>query len=458
MKPFVALFVAGSACAAFGCGTSPDSSGPGDPIGFTFESTAGSFASFGWTGAVHDVVQPAGTPFGVKATECSAGVCRFEGPTDPGREVHRRRCLYPMSQECNADSDCARFRKDDSPNSCVYVYDAPIATPLVGTDNRVGACAWSYIPITGEDHLPTIRGTLNLASSVLNLERLAIRLPLNSNPDGTFRGPCAECVGDKKSNDGVRDGTCQLATHRGVGNSPAVPADPDVSPDLGMPCDVNRSGDFEGYEGNYSMDCSPTVLTGTGTPLQFGGSFTSSGFEVAITDQSPDCTTSGKCFCGLCPDNLTACMSDRECGGQPCRVPTASECQPNPFPGMPGYDSNFQINQCKRDPSKFAVASNACASGQCTWDAAEGIGSCKSKLPDGRMIGCYPSDPKPVISAPGRKERVDHVGTTYLVDTAAASCIPLGRSAQLNSQLGLPGLLFQKRNFQITPEYAEDKQ
>jgi hypothetical protein len=49
----------------------------------------------------------------------------------------------------------------------------------------------------------------------------------------------------------------------------------------------------------------------------------------------------------------------------------------------------------------------------------------------------------------------EHLGKVYLADTAGARCIAAGQSPQLNSQLGLPGLLFQKRNFQITPEYAE---
>ena len=226
----------------------------GDPIGFTFESTAGSFASFGWTGAVHDVVEPPGTPFGVTVTGCSDGLCRFEGPADPGGKVKRRRCLFHMRTTCDTDADCPI--DSGSPTPCVYIYDAPIATPLVGSTNKIGACAWSYIPITDASGTPSITGTLQLGSGALNLEKLAVLLPLNANGDGTFRGACAECVGDTMPNDGNPDGHCVLATHLG---DPSTAAPPDMSPDLGMPCDINRGGDFEGFGGNYSMDCSPVV-------------------------------------------------------------------------------------------------------------------------------------------------------------------------------------------------------
>jgi len=455
--------------AATGCSSGTDSiDPPGDPIGFTFESAAGSFASFGWTGAVHNVIEPPGTPFGVKTTECRDGVCRFEGPTDPGGNVNRRRCLFRMSKTCNIDSDCPLRPDGVNPTPCVYIYDPPIATPLVG-DSKIGACAWSYIPIAAAGQPPTITGTLNLASGALNLENLTALLPLNANvgsnglSNGSYRGPCAECVDDTMPNDGVREGTCRLATHRGAGVYPPgiSPAEPDPSPDIGMPCDVNRTGTIGGYDGNYSMDCSPTVVASVSPPLQFGGSFTSSGFQVSITEQSPDCTTPGhKCFCAMCPDNVTACMSNADCGGQKCAAPTEMACKPNPVRDLldPNYDPGLQVNQCKNDPTKFAVFGDNC-SDECAWDPMKGVGTCKSKQ-DGSMIGCYPSDLDARIIAPGRAKRADHIGTVYEADTANARCIPARSTpewAPSNSQLGLPGLLFQKRNFQIIPTYAEDK-
>jgi hypothetical protein len=457
MKPLAWLSILGwCACASAGCSTSMSSSSAapqGDPVGFTFKSTAGSFASFGWTGAVHNVVQPPGTPFGVQVTKCEGSVCQFEGPSDPVDKVNRRRCLFRMSKTCGTDADCPIDGGLSTP--CVYIYDAPLATPLLGADKKIGACAWSYIPIAAAGLPPTIAGSLNLASGALNLVNLTVLLPLNSNPvTGTFRGACAECVGDKASNDGVRDGHCEVATHRG---DLATAADADMSPDLGMPCDVNRGGDFDGYGGNYSMDCSPTVARSPNPPLQFGGSFNSAGFQVLLGKDSPTCTTGGQCFCGMCSDNMTACLSNANCGTGQCRIPTLAECQPNPPKGVPGNDPTLQVNQCKADPSRFAVAGNACADGQCNWDPAAGTGTCKLG-PDGPIIGCYPSGAMAGIMAPGHAEQVGHIGTTYLVDTATASCIAAGGSATLNSQLGLPGLLFQKRNFQITPEYAENKQ
>jgi len=429
------VFVSVIACAAAGgCSSGMASSEQGDPIGFRFESTAGSFASFGWTGAVHDVVQPPGTPFGVDVIGCSGGLCQFQGPSDPGGVVNRKRCLFPMSKTCNSNSDCPPL-SDNSANSCVYVYDTPIATPLLGRDKKYGACAWSYIPINAPGEPPTISGTLDLTSGALNFKNLSILLPLNSNPVlNTFRGACAECVGDTTPNDGIKNGHCQLATHRG---DSSVAADPDMSPDLGMPCDVNRTGDFGGYAGNYSMDCSPTVLTSLYPPLQFGGSFTSSGLDIALTAQSPRCSAGGPCFCGMCQDKMTACMADKDCPAGPCKNPTTAETL--------------------GDPTRV-VAANACPTGVCVWNADAGTGTCEKQQVNDPTIRCYASGDGAHISAPGHMERVDHVSQTYLVNTAGARCIPAGMSAPLNGQLGLPGLLFQKRNFQIIPRYAEDKQ
>ncbi|HMG22734.1 MAG TPA: hypothetical protein VK607_15475 [Kofleriaceae bacterium] len=456
--------VAIATCAVLGCGSGTNSStGPsGDPIALTFESTPGSFASFGWTGAVHNVVQAVGTSFGTRVTECSAGVCRFEGPTDPpGSAINRRRCLARMSKTCTADADCPLAGTAATP--CVYIYDTPQATGLTGASAtsgpQIGACGWSYIPLAAADGKPTIAGTLNLTSGALNLESLTILLPLNSKGDGTFWGACAECVGDPKANDGVKGGTCRVATHLGDGSSTATAvADPDTA-DIGMPCDVNRTGTTLGYEGSYSMDCAPTAA-GNLPPLVFGGSFTSGGFQISITDQSPPCTTPGeRCFCGMCPDARTACTSNADCGGKLCTAPTEVDCDPNPIPPNAAFNPSLQINQCKKlstDPTKFLVAGDECDATGCIWDNDRAIGHCASKLPGGRTLGCYPSKLKASIVASGRAVVEQHLGTTYFADTAGARCIPSGQSPQLNSQLGLPGLLLQKRNFQITPVFAED--
>lgn len=453
------------ACGAPACGSSTPSNSPGPPIGFTFESTAGSFASFGWNGTLHDVEEPPGTPFGVKTTECPGGtdgVCRFEGPTDPLSPVDRRRCLFRMSKTCDTDGDCPL--DSGKPTACAYIYDSPVTTPLRSGDGRLGACAWSYIPIAASGQPATVTGTLNLASGDLNLESLTILLPLNANPSGFF-GACAECVGDPTPNDGVKGGTCMRTTHYDKTSGKF-----DDGPDIGMPCDVNRYGTIPGYEGSYSMDCSPTVISGPGKPTQFGGSFTSLGFQVSLSEQSPsysDPTFNGpndKAFCGMCPDEITACMSNADCGGQPCgQLP--ADCNPNPFPlddkGLPNpmFDKTLPVGQCRMypdDPKKFAVAANSCLNKQCNWNPDTGLGSCTSKL-TGRAVGCYPSVLGDSIFAPGSTEVARHRGTVYHADTANARCIAAGGSAQVNGQLGLPGLLFQKRNFEIIPEYAENQ-
>jgi hypothetical protein len=440
-------FVAITSWIAIGCDTGA-ASGEVDPIGFTFESAEGSLASFGWTGNVHAVIQPAGTPFGVKVTECRDGICRFEGPVDPRGDVQRRRCLLHMSQVCESDGDCT---SGGTPSPCVYIYDTPIATPLIGRTG-VGACAWSYIPIAAADQPPTIVGTLNLLSGALHLERLTVLLPLNAgDEEGTFLGACAECDGDTTPNDGIRGGTCKRAEHLGspVGSLSVLTDD---GPDIGKPCDRNRRGTINGYDGDYSMDCAPTVRPTGGQPLLLGGSFTSSGIQLPLGDDSPTCTTGGKCFCGMCPDNKTACASKADCGGLACTTPTQVACDPNPPAGDPNHSANFRDFQCRRDPAKFAVVNNACPSGMCDWDADKGAGTCT----DNEDVKCYPSGANANIAIPGRAVRDDHVGVIFQADTSSARCIPAGNSVATNIQLGLPGLLFQKRNFNIIPYSAED--
>jgi hypothetical protein len=449
-------------CVAAGC-SAGSAKTAAEPIGFTFESAAGSFASFGWSGFIHDVVEPVGTQFGVKTTDCQDGVCGFEGPTDPGGVVNRKRCLFRMSTMCSTDADCP-VPEGTTSTPCVYIYDSPITQPLKGSDDKIGACAWSYLPIAAADQPPTISGTLNLNSGVLQLDNLTVLLPLNVNVDknglsvGSYRGACAVCVGDKASNDGVRDGHCEIATELG---DPATTAGADNSPDavpIGLPCDVNRPGVGKA---NYSMDCSPTVVFSYSPPLQFGGSFISAGTEVAIKATSPKCTNSeDQCFCAMCSDGVTACTEDRDCGtGQKCAAPTSTECDPYTTADLPLAKGTF-LNQCKKDPKRFAVFGNNCTpEAGCAWDGVSAVGTCTSKV-DGSTIGCYPSKLGAVISAPGQMTRDDHLGAVYEANTANARCIAAGSSplaAQSNSQLGFPGLLFQKRNFRIYPTYAGDK-
>jgi hypothetical protein len=447
------ISVCASACSSTGM------SSPAEPIGFTFNTTEGSFASFGWSGAVHDVTGPSDTPFEVKTAECDNELCRFEGPVDSRAKVDRRRCLFRMSKTCATDGDCPLDHGNATP--CVYVYDTPIATPLPGADNNIGACGWSYIPLTTADGKPTITGTLNLTTGALDLESFTVLLPLNASGAGTFAGVCAECVGDRMANDGVKDGTCRLATHLGAAPDPSKGPFPiaDHSIDLGMPCDVNRTGTIGGYNGSYSMDCSPTVVSGLGSPLQFGGSFSSSGVQLSLSADSPDCTAPGftdkKCFCGMCTDGKTPCMSKADCGaGGSCvgaSLPTAQTSADN-----------------------VPVAGNLCDRGICNWDEQQGIGMCLAPIlaPPGMpppMVGCYPApvtgskgaDGKDLkITAPGLGQRDPRVSTLYHANTAGARCIAAGSAHEavpLNRQLGLPGLLFQKRNFQISVKYPENQ-
>jgi hypothetical protein len=440
MRCLLSFSLAGLACAFSGCSTTEHTRST-EPTGFTFHIADGTFASFGWSGAVHDVVGPVDTPFEVKTTQCEDDACRFEGPiTSSASRVDRRRCLFRMSTTCTQDSDCPLDA--GVPTACVYIYNTPISTPLIGTDNHIGACSWTYIPLATDDGKPTITGTLDLATGHLNLESFSVLLPLNAIGMGRFAGACAECVGDTSPNDGVKDGKCMLATHLGNasgsgGPTPIADPGPGVGPDsdLGKPCDVHRVGTIGGYDGNYSMDCSPTVKSGLGKPLAFGGSFTSGGVRVAITPQSPDCTDPAflgkQCFCGMCNDG-TACMSNADCRTGTCIAAS-----------MPADQGNM---------NNVPVGANMCVGQRCNWNDAASVGTCISRVSGVGLIGCYP-DMEIVI--PGRSERDSHVSTVYHADTAGARCIPAGPSAVLNRQLGLPGLLLQKRNFQITPIFAE---
>lgn len=436
-----------------------DDAGPGDggsdkpPIGFTFAAIGDrSFASFGWTGTVHNVRVPDGTPFGVTVTSCDGtdGLCSFTGPVAPVSPVDRRRCLNRMSVNCQAASDCP---DDGTPyRQCVFIYDAPAATPLVGAGGKKGACGWSYLPIAEAGQQPTVTGTLDQASGELNLTSLSILLPLNGQ-GGTYRGACAECIGDNIANDGLKNGTC-MPTTRGEASDPSL--------DLGQPCDIHRFGSVPGFEGNYSMDCAPTVRSTDGSPNLFGGLFTSSGYQIEITEASPDCTdptfAGEKCFCGACPDGITSCLNNADCGGATCGFlpPT---CDPNPFPFRDdgtfntGFNPAFGPGQCRTagTTQHVTVGGNSCRGGVCNWDEETGLGSCISKLTNG-PVGCYPHGlGSRVLAVGGARTQ----GSVYIADTATARCNRITPSPVVNGQLGLPGLTFQKRSFRIIPEYPQ---
>lgn len=449
MKKSFALCLAVWAGATAGCSSSTEQNNR-EPDGFVFQTDEGSLASFGWSGAVHAVETAPGTPFEVKTTACAGDVCRFEGPVDFGDKVNRRRCLYRMSETCTMDSDCPLDPRNGTPTACVYIYDTPIAAPLPSDDNtQIGACAWTYFPLAPSDGQPAISGTLNLVTGALKLESFTLRLPQNAIGPGAYAGVCAECIGDTTANDGVKEGRCKLAAHLGQPPGPNAPtpiADPSI--DLGVPCDVNRTGTIGGYDGSYSMDCSPTLAPGAGEGLDAGGSFSSSGIEISLSQASPDCKDpawAGKCFCGMCEGEMTAtaCMSSKDCPG-------GGRCLGTSLPDDP-------LNK-----NALAARGNLCADKTCNWDEKKGTGTCKNAAM--QSISCYPGDVgsgNPVsISAPGFAEPDPQISTLYHAGTASASCIPAGSSDDsraLNAKLGLPGLLFQKRNFQITLHYAEDQ-
>lgn len=424
------------------------------PIGFTFGAVGErSFASFGWTGTVHNVTVPDATPFGVKVKTCDGcdGLCSFEGPVAPLSPVNRRRCLNRMSLSCQVDTDCPDEVSTASYRKCVFIYDAPTGSPLTGAMGKIGACGWSYIPVARAGQPPSIIGTLDQTSGELNLSSLSIFLPLNGR-GGTYRGGCAECIGDDIASDGIKNGTC-TASLRGQASDP--------SPDLGNRCDVHRFGSIPGFEGSYSMDCSPSVNVVDGPPNVFGGVFASSGYQIAATSTSPDCTDPAfagqKCFCGACPDGVTSCLSNTDCGGQQCGF-LPPNCDPNPPPyddsGVfnPAFNPMFAPYQCRAagTTAHVTTSGNSCRNGVCNWNAATGLGSCVSKL-NNTLVGCYPHGLGSTIVAPGRATRV---GSVYIVDTANARCNRITPSPAVNGSLGLPGLTFQKRSFRIIPEYA----
>lgn len=451
MKSLIWFSIVAGICAAVGCSSNHDTPDSQQlPTGFTFESTPGSFASIGWTGLLHDIEEPVGTPFGVKVDgDCKVDgqtgdtVCAFKGPVPPSGPVNRKRCAFRMSKTCTSDSDCPV--DGGKPTPCVFMYDAPISVqlpsaPVGAGPPPIGACAWSYLPLLTADNNQTIDGQLNLTTGDLDLQDIDIELPLNYSPTG-FYGACAECVGDPTPNDGVKGGVCKHTTHLGA-SAGITTGFADDGPDLGQPCDVNRFGTFPGFEGSYSMDCSPTVVSGYGIANKFGGTFKSGGFVVSITNKFPTSTDTSSMgvntFCGMCGDDQTACQNDGECQGK------GGSCIGASLP------SNTM------SPTNVPVAANACKTGVCNWNADIGLGSCQNKVTN-QPTGCFPSGMGGVISAPGEARVDEHLSTIYYAKTGEAHCIPAVNAVQVqvNGQIGLPGLLFQKRNFKIIPEFTE---
>lgn len=474
------------AALAIGCGNGgngmmsppPDGGPRGNPSRFTFEAIeARSFLSFGWSGLIHNLRVPERTPFTVGVTSCDkedgTGVCNFAGPIEPkGAAVNRRRCLAHMRQVCNADIDCGAATVPFNINRCVYIYDPPASSPLNGAVDathplgKVGACGWSFIPIAPAGANPSISGTIDMTSGELNLSNLTITLAQNGI-SGSYRGACGECMGDKVPNDGKAEGTCQLATH-GEAQDPTV--------DVGMPCDTNRTGSIPGFEGDTSMDCSPTYRLQDGPGVAFGGAFTSSGYQVTISGASPDCTDGNfpgdpdhpgnKCFCGICsPDTQQrGCMSNADCPqGATCGGVNSTLCDPNPPPfnidGTPNANNNpmIPIAACRNttDLSVKGLAAtrgNLCVGGRCNWDAEAGTGTCPSLLNPQQRIGCYPSGLNATVASLGGSRKQ---GSVIIADTANARCTKIQTVPAVNGQLGLPGLTFQRRGFRIIPEYGQ---
>jgi hypothetical protein len=447
----IAVAAIGSVC---GCSSGDDDAHEGTPVGFTFEAIGDrSFASFGWAGTVHDVAVSDGTPFSVKTVDCQGtdGPCKFEGPVQLSSAVNRRRCVNRTSVECQTDNDCPAQTDGTPHGSCVFIYDQPTSTPLL-SNNGTGACGWSYIPITAAGGAPAIVGTLDQTSGEVTFQTLTVNLVLNG-PSGFYRGGCSECVGDTTPNDGKKEGKCMKASNSIAGN--IFETSPDIAD--GTPCDVNNVGSTPGFTGNYSMDCSPTVAVSDGPPTPFGGSFSSAGLDMSI-DNGPSCTdpahSSEKCFCGVCSDTITACSVNSDCpsGGTCGYVPAG--CTPNPLPGMTGFDPALAPGQCKGTVPAGKYASvvtkpNDCVDA-CQWDPVAGLGSCKSAL-FGTTVGCYPGGAGTSIGAAGHHEKKDSI---YIVDTAGAACTGPSPLASLSRQLGLPGLVFQKRSFRIVPEFS----
>jgi hypothetical protein len=460
----------GVACSSKAGQETPDAATAKPPTGFTFKTIAEkSIANFGWTGAQHGVTAVSGTPFNVKAMDCAdpEGICAFEGPVpsmDQDDKVNRHRCLNHMRTTCDVDQDCKNLpgmAPDAVHEKCVYIYDAPTATPLPGAGG-IGACAWTYIPETGAGGAKAIRGTIDLRSGELTLASLVVNLELNSGGSGGLRGACMECVGDDHPNDGVLQGTCRVSSRSG---------NMEKGPDEGKACDAHRTGAFKDYNlASYSMDCSPTVTATDAPPTVLGGSFTSREYVVETTASSPTCTAPGstadKCFCGLCDDGVHSCRSDAECGAGKCGF-IPDNCNPNPAPfsssgtANTDYDIKYLVGECKGlglpgSSSYVASRDNLCA-GVCTWSEVSGTGTCVSAMDNKTTILCYPHGGK--LVSPGLAIRT---GKSYSVNTASASCaMPAlnqpGQTAavvRFNSQVGLPGLIFQRRGFQIFPEYS----
>ncbi|HET9625747.1 MAG TPA: hypothetical protein VFP84_30490 [Kofleriaceae bacterium] len=423
---------------------------PQTPIGFRFEAIGGrSFASFGWAGTQHNIGVPDGTPFSVKVVNCqgSDGPCLFEGPVQLPGDLQRQRCLNRLSQTCTQDSDCSVV----GGGSCVFIYDPPTTEPLPSQlVGGIGACGWSYIPATGPDGKPAIIGSIDQTSGEVTLQRLLVNLSLNG-AGGATHGGCEVCVGDDKANDGKKNGTCKKPNL-------AAPNVTETSVDDGKPCDLNRESTIPGLNAaGYSMDCSPT-LDANSFPTPIGGAFSTADVEMSASD-GPACTFTSalgnpngnaSCFCGVCnKDGLTGCHTSADCTpGDTCGLPLPATC-------MPDTDG-----KCTKDVTINALAvgvvgtrSNDCVGGACNWNDETGIGTCMGV--GGFPINCYPGGTNATIRAKG--SHVRQADGTFIVDTANAACDGATPNVQVNRQIGLPGLIFQKRGFRILPQFGGAK-
>ncbi|HEU4729316.1 MAG TPA: hypothetical protein VFT22_15550 [Kofleriaceae bacterium] len=483
---FYTAVIIGAACSGCPSGGNGDADAParGKLKGFTFRAIGeGSLASFGWSGNLHLVGIPNDTPFSVTAHDCQeGGICPFQGPdvieqTGAPATADRHRCLFEMSKTCKSNAECPII--NNQPSACVFIYDAPRTTPLVGEGGRLGACGWTFIPLTVKPTSPdpAISGSLNLTTGEVSFSSMVVNLQLNG-VGGTYRGGCMECVGDKTPNDGQKDGTCQ------PGKLALDPRFNVESASQGAACDINTFGTTTfipglgnvALDGNYSMDCAPTLHAEDGDPMEFGGPASSLNFAKSISANSPLCTdpalagssppgTTKRCFCGVCSDARTACESNQDCpGGGQCGFLQAN-CNPNPppfkedgvTPNM-NFNKNLPIGVClgagtvPSAPFQVVTRPNWCLGGNCDWHKETGTGTCKSVL-DGSTISCFPGG---TIGATIDSQVLPStkLGEVYIADTASARCTGASGDPALDAQLGIPGLIFQRRRFEITPEYG----
>ena len=348
-----------------------------------------------------------GTDFFVRITECDAECrrCRFEGPIEGDTPFKTKVCLTDPTQVCEADEECPAGSpgfpgEPEEPAQCRFLFGSFYS----GADSQT--CNLNYFEPLPEGGA-AIQGIYDLVSGESTLE--VFNLYRDSTAAGF--GVCPNCVGDPTPRDGLMEGTC--------------------SNDASIACDIRGDSDDPRSSYTTAMECPVNdaqgrVFSFVGSPSVVNNATTSS-LEWTMDPSRPMCSHEDyldqRCWCGLCDgDPNRACSSDADCGGGTCAGP------PEP-----------------------ATSPNLCAD-ECVWNEETRTGTCTA-LPSPFFegeIGCFPNFDGFQLRVQGSNLADEGF---YISTYATIQCLDTDESDFLNGLLGLPGILYSRLAFRVTPKF-----